>query len=1818
MSVKANTILTRQDWDNQREQAFKDPGKFHGDIAKREIFWFESSLNAWIKQIKGPTGLQWIGFKADTGAPLSDIPLSLDYNPWRLSFNQDEAPFYRWFEGGLTNACFNEVDAHVLAGRGNEIAFIFEGDRFDSSLNEGHGGAVNRKLVTRKQLLLEVAKYAILLQNLGLKQGDRIVINMPNILEQIYFIEAAKRLGIIYVCVFGGFSAKTLSDRIEDAGAKVVITTDGAYREAKLVSFKEKFINKALDDYIPVSTAIQRLTYVLKNIPEMDSKTADEIIQVASSTVKDEITIEPSDLMRGVGNALEMNSKWSASTKSKIRIAIAEALVQPAERVETVVVVNHVQLEDIPWNDSRDRWASTLLVEATKLLIEGARKKGISVTTEEELLNLPLDSFVQAIYTTIPPVIVDAEFPLFIIYTSGSTGKPKGLVHTHGGYVAGIAHTMQIVFDIPDKTLDPENRDVIYVIADPGWITGQSYMISAALTTGTTSVIAEGSPLFPNAGRFTSIIEQDHVTILKAGSTFLKSVAADPQNTLDVEHYDRSSLRIATFCAEPTNPAIQEFGMKLLTPNYINSYWATEHGGIVLTHFYGNKDFPLRANAFVFPLPWIFSDVWIAEKDYEGHGSRGSRSDYRSGNEGEKGEFVITRPYPYLARTIWGDVDRVGSPEWRGDAVRFAQTYFDHWSTPGSKGETVEWVFTLGDFGCKHPGEGVTLHGRSDDVINTSGHRIGTEEIESALLKEKLSNPQGPIANVIVVGAPHEKKGTVPVAFLMIKKNQHLNLLDERRLIGLVREEKGAIAVPAGFICVSQFPETRSGKYMRRFLSKMLEGEPLGDTSSLKNPECLKEIAAAIKSWQRKTQLENSQEVLQIYSTLRVEYHALTPTDQIAVITLNRPPVNALDERALDELNLVAEHLERREEIRVIILTGAGTQAFVSGADIRQFLEEMHSLQDVLPLTHKAAEVTKRFEKMNKPVIAAINGLALGGGNELQMAAHYRIAEPTAKFGQPEINLNLIPGYGGTQRLPRLLEAKQGSEGLVDAAHLILSGRSISAEKALEIGLIHEVVFEKDVLIRATELARQYILEGKGPLAKAHQERVSSILDWETPRKFPIEMFEQNPELKKLCMQLSERTLPMQWAIEAMKYGYEQGFSKGIEKESQLFAEAVIHPQGGKAGIQAFFDKNTLPLPLKRTGDLKKLFLKEKELLRVKKLLPIGSPFYCGVTPIPEFQYAFLVEKDDKSGKAHHGDPEDAECKRIIPVPKQGPNEVLLYMLTSEINFNDIWAITGVPVSPFDLHDEDWHVTGSGGLGLVVATGTEVRKEGRVKIGDVVAVFSGQSRLLSPTAGLDPMFADQSIQGYETPDGSHQQFMNVQAPQVHPMLPDLTLEAAGSYMLNLGTIYRALYKTLNIESGKTLFVEGASTGTGLEAVKAGSRSQLKVIGLVSSKERAEIVIQQGGIGAINRKNPNIASIFTPVPENSAEWEAWEAAGTPFLEEFKKLNHGNLADYAISHAGQDTFPRSFQLLKQGGTLTFFGASAGYHFTFMGKTGSIQPEEILKRAQLQPGENVLIFYGTKDESILDEKGLECIEAARELRARIVVCTMHDSQREFVRSMGFGESILGIFSVDELKHRKGHRFVWPKTMPPLPNPKTEPKAFKEAVRWYQEFVFKPFASHVGPLFKSLSDARGNPDLIIERADQDTLALSSMLIKPYTGRVVYFEDMSKKRYSFYAPQVWMRQRRIYMPTANIWGTHLSNSYEIQKLNQLIDAGFIQISEPLVIDFEDLPKGHQEMWENRHRAGNYILNHALPQLGLKTKDELYQAWSIFKHKGDE
>jgi acrylyl-CoA reductase (NADPH) / 3-hydroxypropionyl-CoA dehydratase / 3-hydroxypropionyl-CoA synthetase len=1166
----------------------------------------------------------------------------------------------------------------------------------------------------------------------------------------------------------------------------------------------------------------------------------------------------------------------------------------------------------------------------------------------------------------------------------------------------------------------------------------------------------------------------------------------------------------------------------------------------------------------------------------------------------------VTAPYPYLARTIWGDPERLGTPEWRGDLDRFTQVYWDRWS--GGP------VYTQGDYARRYDDGGFTLHGRSDDVINVSGHRIGTEEIEGAILRDKILRGDSPVGNAVVVGAPHDEKGETPVAFLIPAPGARIGFDDVERLKGLVRTEKGTTAVPSDFLLVPGFPETRSGKYMRRTLRSILLDEPLGDLSTLRNPEVVDEIRRTVAEWKAMARLGEARQIVESYRYLRIETHELAPGRNVAVVFVDNPPVNSLNERSLDEFNTVLQHIVQRAETAAVVITGSGTN-FVAGADVKELLEigEAGDLDSARTPPNAAHTAFSALEALTKPVVAAVNGAALGGGNELALACAYVVADRHARFGQPEVNLHLLPGYGGTQRLPRRLHARRGEAGLVEALRILVGGRALDAREAEAAGVVDRVVGDDGVgpLEAAVELCRAYV-RGEGPLVEVMEARRAALARREEPLPLHDALLE-HPGLAPTLAQARAggRERAVERILDAVAVGAREGQSAGLRHEAELFAQAVCDPESGPVGIRAFLERRSAPLPLRHAEVAPDADAETRRRLEEEgRLLPLDAPFFPGVTPVPEWQYGMGIVKDPATGAPAHGDPADAERLVVFPTPEPGPNEALVFMLVSEVNFNDIWAVTGIPVSPLEGRDADVQVTGSGGVGLVARLGEELVREGRLAVGQLVTVYSGQSELLSPDQGLDPMAADFRIQGYERNDGSHAQFLVCQGPQLHPKLPGLTLEEAGSYGLTQGTIHRALFGTLGIRPDRRLFVEGASTGTGMECLRTARQTGLRVVGMVSSEERAERVRTQGG-HPVNRRDPRWAGIFTPVPDDPQEWAAWEAAGAEFVEEAHR-GAGGPIDYVVSHAGERAFPRSFQLLGERGVLTFFGATSGYRFSFVGKPGSAAPDEMLARAGLRAGRALLVVYGPgAEDGIVDPVAIAAIEVGCARGARVAVLADTVAQREFVGSLGFGTGLRGVVSIEELRRRFGDEFDPPGPLPPMPDPFRETAEFKEAVRRFSDRTLKPVGSALGPLLRSTLDRRGLPDIVFERRGRDGLALATSLVKPNEGVVVYAEDLGGRRFSFYAPQVWMRQRRVLMPTAEIRGTHLNTAREFAEMQERIAAGMIDVLPPVPVPLERLAEAHQAMWENRHEGATYVATHGLPRGGLTTRDELFRAWAL-------
>jgi acetyl-CoA synthetase len=403
------------------------------------------------------------------------------------------------------------------------------------------------------------------------------------------------------------------------------------------------------------------------------------------------------------------------------------------------------------------------------------------------------------------PEFVGAEHPLFILYTSGSTGKPKGVQHSTGGYLLWAKLTM-------DWTFDLQPTDVFWCTADIGWITGHTYVAYGPLAAGATQVIFEGIPTFPNAGRFWQMIERHKVSIFYTAPTAIRSLikAAEADEKVHPDRSDLSSLRILGSVGEPINPEAWMWYYKNVGGErcpVVDTFWQTETGGHMITPLPGAT--PLVPGSCTLPLPGIMAAI-VDE----------------TGNDlpnGAGGMLVVKRPWPSMIRTIWGD------PE------RFKKAYFPP--------EMGGMVYLAGDGAVRNKDNGYfRITGRIDDVLNVSGHRMGTMEIESALVSCAHL-----VAEAAVVGRPDDLTGEAIVAFVVLKRSRPTG--DEAKAIAKelrdwVAKQIGPIAKPKDIRFGDNLPKTRSGKIMRRLLRGIAKGEAITqDTSTLENPAILDQLS---------------------------------------------------------------------------------------------------------------------------------------------------------------------------------------------------------------------------------------------------------------------------------------------------------------------------------------------------------------------------------------------------------------------------------------------------------------------------------------------------------------------------------------------------------------------------------------------------------------------------------------------------------------------------------------------------------------------------------------------------------------------------------------------------------------------------------------------------------------------------------------------------------------------------------------------------------------------------------------------------------------
>lgn len=394
----------------------------------------------------------------------------------------------------------------------------------------------------------------------------------------------------------------------------------------------------------------------------------------------------------------------------------------------------------------------------------------------------------------------DAEDLLFILYTSGTTARPKGIVHTCGGYLTGAAATHEMVFD-----LHPE-RDIYWCTADIGWVTGHSYVVYGPLANGATSVLYEGGPNYPAPDRWWEIVERYGVTILYTAPTAIRTCVKWGDEW--PRRHDLSSLRVLGTVGEPINPEAWMWYHSVIGQGrcpVVDTWWQTETGHIMISPLPGIT--ATKPGSATVPLPGIGADV----VDDEGHPVP----------PGGGGYLVLTRPWPGMARTVFGDPDR------------YVRTYWERFSKP----EEGRWVYFAGD-GAKRDSDGyLWLLGRVDDVMNVSGHRISTLEVESALVDHPA------VAEAAVVGRADERTGQAIAAFVTLKGGRE----GDEALIAELREHVaariGKIARPASIVFTDELPKTRSGKIMRRLLRDVSESRQLGDVTTLANATVVDDIA---------------------------------------------------------------------------------------------------------------------------------------------------------------------------------------------------------------------------------------------------------------------------------------------------------------------------------------------------------------------------------------------------------------------------------------------------------------------------------------------------------------------------------------------------------------------------------------------------------------------------------------------------------------------------------------------------------------------------------------------------------------------------------------------------------------------------------------------------------------------------------------------------------------------------------------------------------------------------------------------------------------
>ncbi len=634
-----------------------------------QITSFDQYKTAYKKSVDDPEG-----FWTDVASSFS----------WRKKWDKVldwnfKDPSIKWFVNARLNITENCIDRH-LKSLGDKPAIIWEPNNPED----------RTRIVTYNRLHKRVCQVAQMLKNNGVKKGDRVCIYMGMVPELAYAILGCARIGAIHSVIFGGFSAQSIADRLEDAQAEYIITCDGAFRGGKDIQLKA-----IIDDALIGNKTVKRVIVYTR-------------------------TRAPVSMIKG---------------------------------------------RDVWWEDEMEHAEMEVEKEGT-----------VSFPAEE----------------------MDAEDPLFILYTSGSTGKPKGVVHTCGGYMVWTTYTFVNVFQY-------EAPDVFFCTADVGWITGHSYIIYGPLSAGATSLMFEGIPTWPDAGRFWDIVDKYKVNILYTAPTAIRSLMGFGFEPLKGK--DLSSLKVLGTVGEPINEEAwhwyhENVGKKKCP--VVDTWWQTETGGILISNLAGIT--PAMPSWASLPLPGV-QPLLVDENGKE---VTEKQDGYLKGN------LCIRAPWPAIIRTTYRDHERC--------RLNYFTAYPD--------------LYFTGDGALKDSNGNYRITGRVDDVLNVSGHRIGTAEVENAI------NMHAGVVESAVVGYPHNIKGQGIYAYVIISHKHGEENMMRQNIAQTVSRVIGAIAKPDKIQFVSGLPKTRSGKIMRRILRKIAEGETdnLGDITTLLDPAVVEEI----------------------------------------------------------------------------------------------------------------------------------------------------------------------------------------------------------------------------------------------------------------------------------------------------------------------------------------------------------------------------------------------------------------------------------------------------------------------------------------------------------------------------------------------------------------------------------------------------------------------------------------------------------------------------------------------------------------------------------------------------------------------------------------------------------------------------------------------------------------------------------------------------------------------------------------------------------------------------------------------------------------